>query len=118
MAHVDAPEQWDGRRLVDGGKHYGHLEVNVSVDAAGRWQAELQPVYVFPLMDDQGQVTGWERRVYDDVVVLADRPNTFVALTVFLVGLALTGAGCARSASATATRLSSAGRQGRIAANR
>ncbi|MGD9857068.1 MAG: metallophosphoesterase, partial [Planctomycetaceae bacterium] len=70
LAHLHAPEVWDGKRLVSGGKHYGHMEVNVSPDADGGWKAELTPVYVFPLMNDAGEVTGWERRVYDDEVVL------------------------------------------------
>jgi hypothetical protein len=70
LAHLDAPEVWDGPRLVDGGKHYGHLEANVYPDDDGSWKAELTPVYVFPLMDDEGNVTGWERRVYDDVTTL------------------------------------------------
>ncbi|MEZ6191800.1 MAG: metallophosphoesterase [Phycisphaerales bacterium] len=70
LAHNDAPEVWDGPRLVSGGKHYGHLEVNVTRDDAGLWRAVLTPVYVFPLMDEQGVITGWERRVYDDEVTL------------------------------------------------
>lgn len=70
LVHDNAPEIWQGERLVSGGKHYGHLEVNVAPVASGGWRAELQPVHVFPLTDDAGQVTGWERRVYDDVVVL------------------------------------------------
>ncbi len=70
LAHKNAPEVWDGKRLVSGGKHYGHVEVNVTQDPAGHWQAVLTPAYVFPLMDEQGQVTGWERRVYDDEVTL------------------------------------------------
>lgn len=74
LAHNDAPEVWDGKRLVSGGKHYGHLEVNVTRDDAGLWRAVLTPVYVFPLMDEQGTVTGWERRVYDDEVTLTGPP--------------------------------------------
>lgn len=70
LAHLDAPEIWDGHRLIDGGKHYGHLEVSVAPDGDSRWTAALTPVYVFPIMDESGQVTGWERRVYDDEVVL------------------------------------------------
>jgi 3',5'-cyclic AMP phosphodiesterase CpdA len=73
LAHLDAPEVWHGRRLVDGGKHYGHLEVNVDRDDDGFWKAELTPVCVFPLMDDEGKITGWQRRVYDDVVTLSAR---------------------------------------------
>ncbi len=70
LAHLDAPEVWDGNCLLSGGKHYGHLEVNVFADDDGLWQAELTPVYVFPQMDELGNIIGWERRVYDDVTVL------------------------------------------------
>ncbi len=70
LAHLDAPEVWNGDQLVSGGKHYGHMEVDVFLDTNGIWTAELEPVYNFPLMDISGNVTGWERRVYDDVVVL------------------------------------------------
>lgn len=70
LAHLDAPEVWEGKRLLSGGKHYGHLEVNVSPRADGSWEAELTPVHVFPLMDPAGNVTGWERRIYDDHVLL------------------------------------------------
>ncbi len=70
LAHLDAPEVWNGNQLVSGGKHYGHMEVDVFLDSNGIWTAELEPVYNFPLMDTNGNVIGWERRVYDDVVVL------------------------------------------------
>ena len=30
----------------------------------------MTPVYLFPLMDEEYEVTGTERRVYDDVVTL------------------------------------------------
>lgn len=75
LAHTDAPEVWDGNRLVSGGKHYGHLEVNVTQNADGTWQAQLLPVYVFPIMDATGHVTGWERRIYDDVTTLTAIPE-------------------------------------------
>jgi 3',5'-cyclic AMP phosphodiesterase CpdA len=70
LAHDDAPEVWEGKRLVSGGKHYGHLEVNVVPNAQGKWHAELTPVCVFPLLDSEGKLIGWERRVYNDVVTL------------------------------------------------
>ncbi len=70
LAHLDAPEVWNGNQLVSGGKHYGHMEVDVFLDTDGIWKAELEPVYNFPLMDTAGNITGWGRRVYDDVVVL------------------------------------------------
>lgn len=70
LAHDDAPEMWSGARLVSGGKHYGHLEVNVRVNGQGKWEAVLTPVYAFPLMDSGGTVTGFERRTYADEVTI------------------------------------------------
>ena len=69
LADLHAPEVWKGSALISGGKHYGHMEVNVTSDN-GSWQAELTPAYVFPLMSETGKVVGWERRTYDDVVIL------------------------------------------------
>ena len=66
-----APERWDGNVLVSGGKHYGHLEVEVArrTDAAG-FRVTITPVHVFPLLaaDRPGEVMDWERREYADVV--------------------------------------------------
>ncbi|MCA9093544.1 MAG: hypothetical protein KDA68_08670, partial [Planctomycetaceae bacterium] len=69
-AHLDAPEVWSGVQLVSGGKHYGHMEVDVFIDTDGFWKASLEAAYSFPLMDSSGNVTGWERRVYSDAVTL------------------------------------------------
>jgi len=71
LADSDAPEVWSPEGvLIKGGKHYGHLEVNVSRDAGGRWQASMDPVYIFPVMQADGSVSGFERRLYDDSVTL------------------------------------------------
>ena len=67
-AHKDCPEVWKDGLLVDGGKHYGHLEVNVSTNAQGRWEAIFESAYVFVSTNAQGQAVGFERRVYPDVV--------------------------------------------------
>lgn len=71
LAHADAPEIYgpDGI-LSDGGKHYGHLEVNVEKDANGQWQARMDPVYIFPLLNAQGRLIDFERRLYDDSFIL------------------------------------------------
>ena len=71
LAHSDAAEIYaaDGV-LRDGGKHYGHMEVNIEKNASGQWQAQLDPVYIFPKMNASGQVFGFERRLYDDSVTL------------------------------------------------
>jgi hypothetical protein len=71
LTHKDSPEIWNGNVLVSGGKHYGHVEVNV-FEENGVWKARLTPVYVFPLMDVDGNVTAWERREHaSDIVTLA-----------------------------------------------
>jgi hypothetical protein len=60
-AFYDEPEMWEGKRLVRGGIHYGHLEVDVEkVD--GRWRVTYTPVHAFPLTGADGGVTGSERR--------------------------------------------------------
>ncbi len=70
-AHADAPEQRDANgTLQDGGKHYGHLEVNVEQDSDGQWRARIEPVYVFPVTRADGRIDGFERRVYDDTTIL------------------------------------------------
>ena len=71
LAHSDAPEIYgeDGV-LRDGGKHYGHLEVNVEQNSDGIWQVRMDPVYVFPVLATDGRVVGYERRVYADTVTL------------------------------------------------
>ena len=74
LAHDDAPEQWsDDGVLLGGGKHYGHLEVRVERGDDGSWQARLEPVYVFPVMNAAGELQRFDTRIYDDVVVLEGR---------------------------------------------
>lgn len=82
IAHDHAPEHWKGNVLEQGGKHYGHLEVNVR--QKGRVEGELSsgggppasfevtitPVYVFPVLNAEspGTIMSWERREYDDAL--------------------------------------------------
>jgi hypothetical protein len=76
LAHTDAPEIYgrDGV-LQDGGKHYGHLEVNIEKRPDGQWQAHFDGVYIFPLMNAGGLVVGFERRLYDDSHTLTANPT-------------------------------------------
>lgn len=74
LAHDDAPEQWsDDGVLIDGGKHYGHLDVQVWRGDDGRWQARLEPTYVFPVMNAAGELQRFDTRRYNDVVILESR---------------------------------------------
>jgi hypothetical protein len=70
LAHTYASEVWRDDVLIEGGKHYGHLEVDIQPLADGRWQAVLKPVYIFPLFAEDGTYLGNERRLYDDVITL------------------------------------------------
>ncbi len=65
VAHFDSAENWQGKKLIDGGKHYGHLEMNITPSKEG-FKIEYVPVYIFPVTDDEGKVTRFERRVYND----------------------------------------------------
>lgn len=72
LAHNDAPELWEEGILVEGGKHYGHLEVEVHPVDDFSWNAVLTPVYVLPLYNEADSAYGgFERRVYDDQIVLS-----------------------------------------------
>lgn len=83
-ADQDAAERWETiagtRQLVAGGKHYGHLEVNVTNLQRSRVRplppdaphvaVTLTPVHVFPVLDADYELVRTERRVYDDEVTL------------------------------------------------
>lgn len=81
-ADLSEPELWQETMdaesspvatLIDGGKHYGHLEVNVrKLDGDHLAEIVLSPVYSFPAPDADGELTAGEteRRVYDDEVRL------------------------------------------------
>lgn len=80
-AHYDEPELWDGNRLISGGKHYGHVEVNIVPDGNGSYEITLTPVHAFPVINDAFEVIDWERREYNDKIQIrvaapvADDPN-------------------------------------------
>ncbi len=72
-ADQKSPEQWNTSGsnpvLTDGGKHYGHLEVNLrKVKDGDRTfaQIDFEPVYVFPVLDQNYNLQRVERRVYND----------------------------------------------------
>lgn len=76
------PEHWElvggTPQLTRGGKHYGHLEVNVTRLPAGadaRASVSFSPVHSFPVLDAQYNLVRTERRVYGDeltVLVASD----------------------------------------------
>lgn len=72
-ADQSEPELWeevDGvRQIVEGGKHYGHLEVNLERLDDGA-EISFTPVYSFPILDANYEVVDTERRVYGDEITL------------------------------------------------
>ena len=70
-ADISSPEVYDANGILqDGGRHYGHLVVDVSLQDDGFWAARFEPVYVFPIMNADGEVQSFEPRVYDDALTL------------------------------------------------
>jgi hypothetical protein len=105
-ADIDELENWQTvteggetfTKLIDGGRHYGHLEVNVErllSDSNGLFaKVTLTPVYSFPLLGPGNTVLGVERRVYGDEVVLFVDPTGRVvpepaATTLALLSVAI-----------------------------
>ncbi len=62
VAHFDEKELWNGPQLVRGGKHYGHLEVDVEKRGSA-WMVTYTPVHSFPVTNERGEVIRFERRV-------------------------------------------------------
>jgi hypothetical protein len=74
LAHADSAETYDQHGvLIDGGKHYGHLEVNLEKNSTGLWQAQMDAVYIFPVMDSEGRLLEFDRRLYKDSFKLIER---------------------------------------------
>lgn len=84
-ADQNSTEVWDSSGgnpvLLDGGKHYGHLEVNLKKIQEGNKtfaQIDFEPVYSFPVFNAQYQLQIVERRVYDDPVRILVELNTIL----------------------------------------
>lgn len=79
-ADQDEPELWqevDGvPQIVAGGKHYGHLEVNLeNLGEEEGTRVSFTPVYSFPLLDENYDLIDTERRVYGDEIVINLEPQ-------------------------------------------
>jgi hypothetical protein len=95
-ADQSSVEQWNTSGanpvLTDGGKHYGHLEINVEKSVEGDQHYALinfTPVYSFPVMDQNYNLQKVERRVYKDVVNLKIPLRKMSASPVFKDALTL-----------------------------
>jgi hypothetical protein len=71
VANDHAPERWNGDVLTEGGRHYGHVEVDVTrAEKSDALHVSITPIHVFPVLDPQqpGSIVRWERREYGDRV--------------------------------------------------
>ncbi|MFT7205216.1 MAG: 3',5'-cyclic AMP phosphodiesterase CpdA, partial [Algoriphagus sp.] len=89
-ADQNSIEQWNtsGARpvLTDGGKHYGHLEVNLEkIIEGGETFAKIKfsPIYAFPVMDENYNLIRVERRVYADELELKIKLKSAAYAPVF-----------------------------------
>ncbi len=74
-ADQNEPELWQEvngtLQNVAGGKHYGHLEVNLeNLVEENRTQITFTPVYSFPVLDANYNLIDTERRIYGDEIVI------------------------------------------------
>jgi hypothetical protein len=84
LVHTDVPEVWENDILISGGKHYGHLEVDISPQDNNTWNAILKPVYIFPLLDTiDSTYSGFERRIYEDQKILSRNYSDIVVPVEF-----------------------------------
>jgi 3',5'-cyclic AMP phosphodiesterase CpdA len=89
-ADLKEPEQWNTSGpvpiLIDGGKHYGHLEVNLTKIKDGNKyfaQIDFDPVYVFPVLNSNYELEKVERRIYNDRVRIFVELSEEVVAPVF-----------------------------------
>jgi hypothetical protein len=69
LAYFDSEEVWENGALRSGGRHYGHLEIEV-VPTEDGWEATLTPVYLLPVR--KGDEWEFQRREYRDQIWLSD----------------------------------------------
>ena len=67
LAYKHSPEVWEHGVLRSGGRHYGHLEIEVEPHGE-KWKATLTPVYLLPVRSGEGWT--FERRLYPDQLTL------------------------------------------------
>lgn len=69
LAYQDSEELWEDGTLRSGGRHYGHLEIDV-VPGEDGWEATLTPVYLLPVR--KGDAWEFQRREYPDPMELSN----------------------------------------------
>lgn len=63
--HFRSPELWSGKILKEGGKHYGHLVIDVRPIAPNQFEVSMTPHHIFPELDQEGNLLKISEKVYD-----------------------------------------------------
>ena len=77
-AYENEPDVWENGVLVEGGCHYGFMEVDVTTNKLGKWTCSLTPKYDFIYKDKSGKVSGFELRAYKDRIIIDEESNEIV----------------------------------------
>lgn len=64
-AHNDAPEYWKGNQLIEGGKHYGHLMIEVIPKKNNEFEVKMKPYHIFPVLDENGNLIRIDEKEYE-----------------------------------------------------
>lgn len=65
-AHGDSQEMWSGQKMIEGGKHYGFVDVQViPLAASNEYEIVIRPRYSLPVVDQMGVfMNKFEERSY------------------------------------------------------
>ena len=77
-AFKDSGEKWENGVLVEGGCHYGFMEVDVTTNRLGKWTCSLTPCYDFIYKNSSGKASGFELRRYKDRIIIDEESNEIV----------------------------------------
>ncbi len=72
LAYKDSPEIWKNNRLIEGGRHYGHLNVTIMKEK-NFWKAILEPIYILPIADNRGVYNTFKCKKYKDIIFLKNQ---------------------------------------------
>ena len=76
-AFADSGEKWENGVLVEGGCHYGFMEVDVTTNQLGKWTCSLTPCYDF-INQVGGKAAGFELRRYKDRIIIDEESNEII----------------------------------------
>lgn len=76
-AFANSGEKWENGVLVEGGCHYGFVEVDVTTNKLGKWTCSLTPCYDF-INQVGGKAATFELRRYKDRIIIDEESNEII----------------------------------------